>query len=492
MPVKTRFAPSPTGFLHVGGLRTALFEYLFAKKHQGKFLIRIEDTDQERFVKGGVENILNSLAWTGIAPDEGVWLGSNGAVVEKGAIGPYVQSKRIDIYYSYIEQLIGLGHAYRCFCDKMRLEELRSLQEANKQAPGYDGRCRNLDPAIVNQQLAASTPHVVRMKMPKEGTTKFTDLVRGKIEFENKLLDDHILLKSDGFPTYHFAVVIDDHLMKITHVIRGEEWLPSTPKHILLYQMFKWKIPEFAHLSLLVNEQKQKLSKRHGDVSVEDFKAQGYLPEALVNFIAFLGWNPGDEREIFSLQELEQEFDFTKVSKAAAVFNRVKLDWYNQQYIRKLPIGELTKRCLPYLSPSARKLDLKWLEEAMGLIKERLVKFSDVPGMLEFLLVDELDYEPELLIWRKSTREKTKDSLLQLEKFLQIVDIQDWNQKNLEYKVGEWIAKNGFGTGDVLWPMRVALSGQKNSPGPYEISTVLGKKKTLERIVRANFLISTN
>lgn len=483
--VKTRFAPSPTGFLHVGGLRTALFSYLFAKKNKGKFLLRIEDTDRERLVEGGIENILRSLAWAGIEPDEGVWIGDKGDVVQTGKLGPYIQSERLEIYQEHGEILLKKGHAYHCFCSSERLSELRKIQEASKQPTGYDGHCRELDDKTRDRKRAAGEPFVVRMKMPKDGVTAFDDLVRGRVEFHNALLDDHILIKSDQFPTYHFAVVVDDHLMDITHVIRGEEWLPSTPKHIKLYEYFGWETPQFAHLSLLVNEQKQKLSKRHGDVSVEDFKERGYLPEALVNFIAFLGWNPGGERELFTLKELEKEFSFEKVSKAAAVFNREKLDWYSQQYLRRMDAKQLAEKCSSYLENAGFIQKAKSIERAMPLVKDRMVTLSDAPELLGFLFAETLAYEPELLVWKKSTKESTKSALTKLQEILNTFTVQDWNAAALEAQVGEWIKSTGLGNGDVLWPMRVALSGQKNSPGPYEIAAVLGKEKTLERLQSA-------
>lgn len=490
--VKTRFAPSPTGFLHVGGLRTALFSYIFAKKNKGKFLLRIEDTDQERFVEGGIENILRSLQWAGIEPDEGVWLGKKGNVTQEGKNGPYVQSERLNVYKKYVQELLSNGHAYYCFCSKERLEELRKIQEASKQPTGYDGHCRLLEDLEVRAHLAQGTPAVIRMKAPKEGSVAFDDQVRGNVAFQNKLIDDQVLIKSDGFPTYHFAVVVDDHLMGITHVIRGEEWLSSTPKHVLLYRMFGWDVPQFAHLSLLVNEQKQKLSKRHGDVSVEDFRALGYLPEALINFLAFLGWNPGDEREIFSLKELEKEFSFEKVSRAAAVFNREKLDWYSSQYIKRLDGQTLAKFCTPYLENSGllkiqmSKSDIQnFLGFAVELIRDRMTKFSDAPEMLGFLFAETLTYDPELLVWKKSTREKTREDLEKLVTFLWTIDDEHWGKQALELKAVEWIKGSGIGVGDALWPMRVALSGQKNSPGPFEIAAVLGKKRSMERLQSA-------
>ncbi len=481
--IKTRFAPSPTGFLHVGGLRTALFAYLFAKKNNGKFLLRIEDTDRERFVEGGMENILNSLHWAGIKIDEGVDFDLNKNIVQTGEAGPYIQSERLDIYKKYIGELVEAGHAYYCFCSKERMDEVRKMQELNKQPTGYDGYCRNLSLDEAKKRVEAGESYVVRMKMPKEGATKFVDMVRGEVEFKNELIDDQVLLKADGFPTYHMAVVVDDHLMGITHVIRGEEWLPSTPKHVKLYEMFGWEAPQFAHLSLLVNEQKQKLSKRHGDVSVEDFKAKGYLPEALINFIAFLGWNPGDEREIFSLKDLEKEFDFAKVSKASGVFNREKLDWYNQQYIMSMDAEELAKRTENFFVNAGIKLsDVKCqLSEVVKLEQGRASTLVELVDNVSFLFVDKLEYEPELLIWKKSTKEDTKEKLESVLEFLNTLE-GEWSKEYLEEKILPWTKDKGWGNGDILWPMRVALSGLKNSPGPFEIAGVLGKDKTLERM----------
>lgn len=503
--IKTRFAPSPTGFLHIGGLRTALFAYLFAKKNNGNFLLRIEDTDRERFVKGGIENIIDALSWGGITVDGGVVIDKNGAVAQVGDNGPYIQSERLDIYKEYVEKLIDDGHAYYCFCSKEKLEEVRKEQEANKQPTLYDGTCRNMPSDEVKILLDEERDHVVRMKMPQEGITKFNDLIRGDVEFKNALIDDQVLLKSDGFPTYHLANVIDDHLMEITHVIRGEEWLPSVPKHFELYKMFGWEAPEFAHLSLLVNEQKQKLSKRHGDVSVEDFKEKGYLPEAMINFIAFLGWNPGDEREIFSLSELEKEFSLEKVGKSAAVFNREKLDWYNREYMRSMSCSELTRRAIPFFvnaglidhvshnmyhvsnaNENARnnksELDNEWLQRVVALEKERASTLVELVDSVVFIFANSLEYEPELLVWKKSTKEDAREKLNKLHKLLIEIDTNDWTKEGIEERVMAWIEKNEYRNGDVLWPMRVALSGKKNSPGPFEIAGVLGNSKTLNRI----------
>lgn len=480
--VKTRVAPSPTGFLHVGNLRSALFSYLYAKKYDGTFFIRVEDTDQGRFVEGAIENMLQSLHWVGITPDEGVDL-VDSAVIQKGENGPYIQSERLTIYQEHTNILLEKDHAYHCFCTKERLEEVRAIQEANKQPVGYDGFCRNLTDEEVAQAKAEGKVFVIRMKMPKEGTTTFADLVRGNVSFENRLIDDQVLVKSDGFPTYHLAATVDDHLMRTTHVIRGEEWLPSTPKHIMLYQMFGWDVPTFAHLSLLVNEQKKKLSKRHGDVSVEDFKEKGYLPEALVNFIAFLGWNPGDEREIFSLDELKKEFSFEKVSKAAAVFNREKLDWYNKQYMMKMDLDELTARAVPFfVNAGHANLDVDQLRKVVALERERSVTLKELVEAVAFFFAETLVFDAELAVWKKDTREGTKEKLGKLVSFLKTTEEGEWEAKKLEETLMNWIKEQGYGVGDILWPMRVSLSGQKNSPGPFDIADVLGKEKTITRI----------
>lgn len=489
--IKTRFAPSPTGFLHVGGLRAALFAYLAAKSQGGQFLLRIEDTDRERFIEGGIENIIRSLQWAGIEPDEGVALDKQGQIIHSGEAGPYIQSERLSIYAEYIRRLIKAGQAYYCFCAKARLEKLRKTQALNRLPTGYDGYCRALSAEEVKKKLAAGSESVVRLKVPKEGQTKFYDLIHGDVNFENKLIDDQVLIKADGFPTYHFAVVVDDHLMGITAVVRGEEWIPSTPKHIILYRAFDWEPPQYVHLPLLVNEQKQKLSKRHGDVSVENFKEAGYLPEAMINFVALLGWHPADDgRELFTLKELEQEFYIDRISLAPAVFNLKKLDWYNQQYIRRLEISELTKKCLPFLvnaglisdSESIRGEQFDWLMGVVKLAHDRLIKLSELSVLVGFIFADELEYDASLLIWKTSTRLDAKEKLKALSKFLAKIEAGKWGEKGLEKKVKDWIEDCGYGTGDVLWPMRVALSGQKNSPGPFEIAGVLGKERTIGRL----------
>jgi len=487
--IKTRFAPSPTGFLHIGGLRTALFAYLLAKKENGNFILRIEDTDKNRFVEGGMENILNSLKWTGLNIDEGVDLDKSNNIVQKGSLGPYIQSQRLEIYKKYIDELIEKGHAYYCFCDKKRLEELRKYQELNKKATGYDGHCRNISLEEVEKRIANGEKYVVRMKVPKENNTTFEDLVRGKVTFKNEIIDDQIILKEDGYPTYHLAVVVDDHLMKVSHIIRGEEWLSSTPKHILLYNMFSWDIPKFAHLPLLLNPDKSKLSKRQGDVAVEDYKEKGYLAEAILNFVAFLGWNPGDNREIFSLEELIKEFNFKKVNKSGAIFNIEKLNWYNGEYIKKLSLDKLVELSLVFFEKTDwwkkyKTEDKEKMGKIIALEQERSKTLLDIPEAVKFIF--ELpEYKKELIVWKKSDLETTNKILQELKEYLETILDEDYTQDKLQEFLVSWIKEKGYGNGDVLYPMRVVLSGQQNSPGPFEIAEVLGKDEVLNRIKKA-------
>lgn len=492
--MKTRFAPSPTGFLHVGGLRTALFAYLLAKKEGGVFALRVEDTDRTRLVDGATEYIVDALAWAGISIDEGV-LRDGDVLTQKGEAGPYIQSERKEagIYQKYIEQLLEAGHAYYAFDTSEELDAMRERQQTLKQPTRYDRDNMTNQftlPEAEWKERVAQGDFVIRLNMPKSGKTQWTDLVRGSVEFQNELIDDQILLKADGYPTYHFAVVVDDHEMGITHVVRGEEWVSSTPKHLALYAAFGWEAPQFAHLSLLVNEQKQKLSKRHGDVSVQDFKEKGYLPEALVNFIAFLGWNPGDEREIFSLAELEEAFSIEKVGKAAAVFNYVKLDWFNKQYMMHMPADELARRALPFFKNNgllAGVSDAEAIEQLTPIVpleQGRAATLLELAEALAFLFSEEIVYDADLLIWRKGTKEEAHDRLENLKEYFGEWT-GDWSASALEEHVLPWIKENGWGNGDVLWPLRVALSGKKNSPGPFELAGVLGREKTLERIDEA-------
>src|SRR3989344_3025768 len=481
--IKTRFAPSPTGFLHVGGLRTALYSYLFAKKNKGKFLLRIEDTDRERYVADGVANILKSLYWADVVPDEGVVLDKE-KITQKGKNGPYVQSERLDIYKEHAEKLLADSHAYYCFCTPERLTQLREQQTAKKLPTGYDGHCLSLDVAESKKRAESGERCVVRLKMPKSGETIFTDMIRGEVRFKNELVDDQVLMKSDGYPTYHFAVVIDDHFMEITHIIRGEEWISSVPKHLQIYKYFGWEVPAMAHLPLLLNPDKSKLSKRQGDVAVEDYRKKGYLPEALINFVAFLGWNPGTEKELYTLDDLIKDFDFSKVGKTGAVFNVDKLNWFNKQYLKNLSSKELVKIATPWLVEAGIDTGSKITEGAVGLERERIEVLSQLPEAIKFVF--ELpNYTADLLVWKKSSTEEVRNILPKLAEFMNTISVHDWNKEKLEEKIGEWVGQNGYSTGSVLWPMRAALSGQEKSPGPFEIAEVLGKAETLSRLQSA-------
>ncbi len=495
--IRTRFAPSPTGYLHVGSLRTALYAYLFAKHNEGDFILRIEDTDKARYVEGSIENLVKILDSMGLAYDEGVTLDKDEKIAQKGDFGPYMQSERLEIYQKYVDELIENGFAYYCFCTKERLEEMRKNQQIQKQAPMYDGKCQNLSQAEVQKLLAEKTPYVVRFKVPKEGFVEFKDLVYKKIRIENKTIDDQVIMKSDGFPTYHLANVVDDHLMKISHVIRGEEWLPSTPKHILLYRAFGWEAPEFAHLPLLLNSDKSKLSKRQGDVAVEDFLKLGYLPEALLNFVLLLGWNPKTEEEIFSFAEMIKRFDLSGVNKAGAIFNTEKLDWINGMYIRKMDLGELTKLCVPFLieakliekndtrykiQDTNEFVDFEYLKKVIALEQERMKKVSEIGESVKFIFSDKLSYEKELLIWKKMATSDAKNNLQLVFEELNNIDQNNFQGERLLEILNNLVEKNELKRGEVFWPLRVALTGLKGSPGPFEIAEVLGKEKALQRI----------
>ncbi|OGH83769.1 MAG: glutamate--tRNA ligase [Candidatus Magasanikbacteria bacterium RIFOXYA2_FULL_44_8] len=484
MSVRTRFAPSPTGYLHIGGLRTALYAYLVAKQNNGQFLLRIEDTDRERFVADGTKNILDSLQWAGLTPDEGVVLDKDGKPTQIGNHGPYIQSQRLDIYKKYADQLLNQGDAYYCFCTSERLGELRKVQQLNKLPTGYDGHCREIDPTEAKKRVVAGEKHVVRMKMPKEGETVFNDLIRGEIRFQNNLVDDQVLMKTDGFPTYHLAVVVDDHLMEISHVTRAEEWISSTPKHLQLYKFFGWEPPLFAHLPQLLNNDRSKLSKRQGDVAAMDYAKKGYLREAMINFLAFLGWNPGTSQDVFSLDELVKTFDLSKVSKAGAVFNMEKLDWCNREFLKILPIETLAERALPYFIEAQIATDTARLEKIIPLERERVTTLAELPAALSFVF-NLPDYDGAIIVWKKSNSDEAKKVLEDLKKLMNTFSVQDWNKANLEVKVGEWVKGSSLSNGVVLWPLRVALSGQQNSPGPFEIATVLGKDESLRRIALA-------
>jgi len=472
--IRLRFAPSPTGFLHLGNLRTALFGYLLAKNLGGKFILRLEDTDQKREVEGSLDKLIDILSWIGIKFDEGPQTTGN--------YGPYIQSERLEIYKEYADKLLGDNLAYRCFCTEERLVEMRAKQEQNKQAPRYDRHCRNRSEEDIQKKLAAKRKFVIRQKLPTEGEIIVHDELRGDIKFKATDLDDHILIKSNGVPTYQFANIVDDHLMEISHVTRGDEWLSSFPKNILLYEAFGWTPPKFIHLPLILNKEGGKLSKRQGDVFVENYRAKGYLPEAIINFCALLGWHPKNDQEILSLGELEKEFSLDGMGVSPAVFDVEKLDYYNGYYLRKKSLSELTKLVLPYLEEAGKPTnDRSQLEKFVSLAQERMKKLADIVELTEFLFALP-HYEPELLSWKNMGLKEAKNNLREIALELLKIGDKEWMKENLEKVVFDWLKSNDKKTGDYLWPLRVSLSGLKNSPGPFEIAWALGKSETLNRI----------
>ncbi|KKR49197.1 MAG: Glutamate-tRNA ligase [Candidatus Magasanikbacteria bacterium GW2011_GWC2_40_17] len=488
--IRVRFAPSPTGFVHIGSLRTALYNYLFAKQNNGSFVLRIEDTDRTRFVEGALENILSVLEKLSLKWDEGPFL-ENGKIIERGDCCPYVQSKRLEIYNKYASDLVKKGHAYYCFCSTERLDEVRRKQELNHQPTMYDGLCRNLDKETVAKNLEQNLPYVIRLAVPRKGTTKFNDLVHGEIVFENKLIDDQVLIKSDGFPTYHLAVVVDDYLMKITHIIRGEEWLSSTPKHVILFDYLGWPRPQFIHLPLIMRKDPVtgkivKMSKRQGDVAVEDYLKNGFLPETLNNFVAMLGWNSGTEQEVFSLDELVKFFDIHKIQKASAIFDLTKLEWLNSQYLKKMTVDNLIDQCLPYLIESNLVVQNLSIEEKEKIAKivtitqERLKKVSEITEATYFFF-KQPNFNPQIMIWKKSDKKITEERLSELINFFKVYS-GEWTVRGIEEAVLKKIDNKKWDIGTTLWPLRVSLSGLEKSPGPFDLLWVLGKEESLRRI----------
>ena len=474
--VKTRFAPSPTGRMHVGNLRTALYAYLIAKHEGGKFMLRIEDTDQERFMEGALEIIYRTLAKTGLVHDEGP--------DKDGGVGPYVQSERQaqGLYLKYAKKLIEQGDAYYCFCDKERLESLKT-EVAGKEITVYDKHCLHLSKEEIEANLAAGKPYVIRINMPTEGTTTFHDELYGDITVENNELDDMILIKSDGYPTYNFANVIDDHLMGITHVVRGNEYLSSAPKYNRLYEAFGWEIPKYIHCPLITNEDHQKLSKRCGHSSYEDLLDQGFLTEAIVNFVALLGWSPSSDNEIFSLEELVKEFDYHRISKSPAVFDMVKLRWMNGEYMKKMDDEKFYEMALPYLKEVITK-DLDFHKIA-AMVKTRIEVFPDIKDHVDFF-EKVPEYETSMYVHKKmKTNEET--SLQVLKEVQPLLESQeDFSNDALFAMLSAYAKEHGYKVGYVMWPIRTALSGKQMTPaGATEILEVLGKEESLVRIQAA-------
>jgi len=470
--VRVRFAPSPTGYPHVGNIRTALFAWLFARHYGGSFIVRIEDTDVARKVEGAVEAILDGLRWLGLDWDE----------------GPYFQSQRLELYREAAKRLVSQGDAYYCYCSPQRLEEMRAEQVRRKQPPGYDRHCRNLSQKERAEKEAEGITPVVRFQTPLSGQTKFNDLIWGEVVFENDTIDDFVLLKSDGYPTYHLANVVDDHLMEITHVLRAEEWLSSTPRHRLMYQALGFEPPQFAHLPMILGADRAKLSKRHGAVSITEYREQGYLPEAMVNFLALLGWSLDGKTEILPQPELISSFSLERVSRTAAIFNRDKLNWMNGVYIRSLSLEDFTQRALPFLDSGLppevkRPLSLDYVRQIMPLIQERARTLAEVAELAKFFFVGELDYDSNLLIGKNMSRESASQALATAKQRLEPLEVFD--AESLETVLRPLAEELGLKTGQLFGVLRVAVTGRTAAPPLFQTMSVLGKEQCLRRIEAA-------
>ncbi len=474
--VRVRFAPSPTGSPHIGNIRTALFTWLFARKHGGVFILRIEDTDRARYVEGSVQEIMDSLRWLGLDWDE----------------GPYFQSHRLPLYREVAEKLVETGHAYRCYCTPERLEELRRQQEAAKQPTGYDRKCRYLSDEERKELEAQGLPHVIRFAMPLEGETVFHDEIRGEIRFENALIDDFVMLKSDGYPTYHLASVTDDHDMGITHVIRGEEWISSTPRHVQIYRALGWELPKFAHLPMILGMDRKKLSKRHGSVQFVEYIQQGYLPEAMLNFLALLGWSADEDRELYSREELLERFDLSGVQENPAIFDGQKLLWMNGVYIRRKPMEELTRLCLPYLqeaglmpqNPSPE--EVTYAQRVIALEAERMKLLSEVVPLTEYFFRDTLEYEEKGV--RKWFTQPYVPQMLQM-LIQRYSTLEPFDVLHIEATTRAVAEELGVSAAQVIHPTRVAVSGRTVGPGLFEMIEVMGKERVLHRLRAAKEMV---
>lgn len=486
-PVRVRFAPSPTGDLHVGGARTALFNWLFARHLGGDFILRIEDTDRKRLVGQSISGILESLSWLGLNWDEGPGV--------EGPYAPYFQSERLELYREHVDVLVRSGAAYTCFCSSERLAQIREAQMARGEPPGYDRHCRGLTPSQVEELRAEGITQVIRFKMPDAGTTTVVDVLRGEITYENRLLEDVVLMKSDGFPTYHLANIVDDHFMKISHVLRGEEWIPSAPLHHQLYRAFGWEPPIFAHLPLILNPNgKGKLSKRESAVGVMEYKQNGYVPEALINYLVLVGWSYDDQREIFSLDDLVELFSLERVSPSPARFSFEKLDWMNQYYINHiLTLDDVTRRCVPYLQAAGLVTGAAWdpaseefsaVRAVVALVKDRLKVLTEVADLTAFFFTEGTeDYAIESLIPRKIDPEVVLNALERARASLSEADFDD--EADLEVLLRGLAEELGLKAGQVFMPIRVAVTGRTVSPGLFETLRVLGKDRSLVRLGRA-------
>ena len=491
-PVRVRFAPSPTGLLHIGGARTALFNWLLAhgqarrEGRNGAFLLRIEDTDRNRYVEGAEQGIVDILRWFGLEWDEGPDVG--------GPLGPYRQSERTALYREHALRLLESGHAYRCFCTPERLQQVREEQVARKQAPGYDRFCRDLTPEQVHANLETGTPHVIRFRMPLDGETPVTDVLRGEMTFQNANLEDLVLLKTDGYPTYHLANVVDDHLMEISHILRGEEWIPTAPIHVRLYDAFGWDAPQFAHMPLILAPGGGKLSKRHGSTAMEEFRAQGYLPEALMNYLALLGWSLDGTTEMFSRDDLLETFTLERVNPSPGTFDYNKLRWFNQQYINHvLSLDDLTLRVMPFLGAAgliapgpfgAEHSDFARVRPAVALLKDRIETLAQAPDLMAYFLLPDLEaYDPALLVPKKMTREQALAALEAVAAILPEVDLD--NEEAAEVRFRTLADELGLKAGNLFMPVRVAVTGRTQSPGLFETLRVIGAARVRARVADA-------
>ena len=488
MSVRVRFAPSPTGFVHIGSLRTALYNFLYARKMQGNYVLRVEDTDRTRLVEGAVEGMLSAMNWAGVNHDEGVMLSDDNKVVQNGDCGPYIQSERLDIYKEHIKTLIDKGDAYYCFCSRSRLDRIREQQKNEGLDPKYDGHCRELSQEEIQDKLDKGEDYEIRMKLPENKSITFNDIVRGKVSIHTSDMDDQVLIKADGFPTYHFAVVVDDHMMDISHVIRGEEWLTSTPKHVLLYQMFGWKAPTFVHLPNILNADRKKLSKRQGDVAVEDFRNKGYLPEALVNYIALVGWSPEDNKEIFSMPELIEAFSLERVSKSGGVFDTAKLNWVNSHYIKEADTQRLVDLASKFvikeklMSEQEVKANNEWLLLAMDTVKDRLDYLAQFPEEIKSFLNSAM---PEL--------EDEAKEFMKLEHMMELADELEAKITAADTITPDFVSamfkeiqkEKGIKGKNLFMGTRVIITGQNHGPDIPMVLSLLGKEKALSRIEQA-------
>ncbi len=480
--VRVRIAPSPTGYFHVGSARTALFNWLFARHHGGEFVVRVEDTDRTRYDAEAVSDMVDSLRWLGLDWDEGPEVG--------GDYGPYLQSERLELYHRYAEQLVSEGHAYRCYCSPERLAALREQQMAQKTDVGYDRHCRNLTAAQRSEYEDEGITPVVRLKVPLEGQTSFHDELYGTITVENKTLDDLILLKSDGFPTYHLGVVVDDHVMEISHIMRGDEWLPSVPKHILIYNAFGWEPPIFAHLPLiLAPEGKGKLSKRHGGVEIRYFREHGYLPEAMVNYLARVGWSYDDKTEIFTREELVRYFDLSGINNSPARFSYKRLESINAYYIRELEADDLAQRLVPFLRQEGLEVDVADLIPLVPLIQERLKTLSEAADWIDFFFQEPDDYDANLLVGKKMTVASSHDALQQTRD--RLAALPDFEVETIDSALRALADELGLKVGQLLGVVRVAVSGKNVAPPLFETLSILGRERVLARIDRGLEALST-